>query len=261
MSPPDQTENKGPPSPDNTTTTAPTAAVESTADIADIASTLAATMPEVQEHAVQQAAEQARAAESSPTDKAGARFDPAIHVSGADGKGVLTVRGTWAQKRGRKSNTAGATAAPRAASGNVAGSASQLGASASPAETQKAALTLQSRQAGIAAAEMMFMAGRVIGGEEWLPMKNEKLGLDERAMMHSAFGDYFVATNKVDIPPGAALAFAMCAYMGPRFTMPQTQARFKAIKQKIVQWWINRKLRKQGLTAEVKQKPTADAAK
>ncbi len=81
---------------------AQSAPVESTADLGAIASGLASSMPQVQEHAIQQAEQQAKAAEGAPVDKAGVRFDPSQHVAGADGKGQLTVRGTWAQKRGRK---------------------------------------------------------------------------------------------------------------------------------------------------------------
>lgn len=239
----------------DSTTPETSASGNSTANLNDIASDLASTMPEVQSHAVEQAAAAARAQESAPTDRAGVRFDPSQHDSGPDGKGLMTARGTWRLKRGRKPGTpASNRAAPP--------TGSTMGVTGNPAQEQaKAAQVAQCRIAGASAAEMLFMAGRVIGGDEWLPLKDEKIGLDERGMMQQAFGDYFVATNKKDIPPGAALTFALCAYMGPRFAMPQTRARVSTIKQKLVQWWINRKLRKQGLTAEVKTKAPGDTQK
>lgn len=96
--------------------------------------------------------------------------------------------------------------------------------------------------------------GQVVGGEEWAPMHNKAIGLDERAMMHTAFGDYFVASGKTDIPPGAALTFCVLAYAAPRFAMPKTQTRFQKVKSAIVTWWVNRKLRKQGLDVQVQAK-------
>jgi hypothetical protein len=37
--------------------------------------------------------------------------------------------------------------------------------------------------------------------------------------------------------------------------MPQTKARLSGLRAKIAQWWINRKLRKQGLSATVNASP------
>jgi hypothetical protein len=203
-------------------------------------------MPQVQEHAVNKAQEESNAQANSPVDKAGTRFDPALHETGPDGKGILGVRGNWRAKRGRK------TGGP--VSGSVAGST--LGAPTGPtAQDVKAAQNeQQSRIAGAAAAQMLFVAGRVIGGEEWAPRKDEKTGVDEEALLTSAFGDYFKAKDVKDIPPGAALAFVLMMYAGPRFTMPQTQQRVKSFKARIVQWWVNHKLRKQGLRASVEQR-------
>lgn len=228
---------------------------QSTADLGAIASDLAGSMPDVQQHAVDMAAQELQARESAQTDKAGVSFDPSVHVVGADGKGVLTVRGTWAQKRGRKAGNAGSVQ-PVTKPGN-----SVLGGPAAPQSPQQAqAMQLQhqeaqSRQAGVAAAEMLFMAGRAIGGEEWEPATDAKIGLDERAMMRQAFGDYFVASGKTDIPPGTALAFCIIAYAAPRFAMPKTQSRFQRVKGAIVTWWTNRKLRKAGYDVQVQQKP------
>lgn len=218
-------------------------AAESTADLDQIASGLADEMPAVQQHAIDQAQEMQKAAENSATDKTGAAFDPAVHVTGPDGKGVLTTRGTWAQKRGRK-----AGAANSVATGSTL-AAPRAGAAASPAV---ATAEVQARAAGVMAAELIFSTGVIIGGDEWQPRKDEKLGLDERAMLQSAMGEYFVATGKVDIPPGLVLSFTILAYAAPRFTMPKTQSRFAAVKAKVAQWWMNRKLRKAGLTAEVR---------
>lgn len=229
---------------------APTSTGESTADLGSIASGLVSNMPEVQEHAVAEAEKLQQSAESSPTDKSGARFDSALHAVDSDGKPITTTRGTFALKRGRK---AGGSAKP----GMVASGSTMPATGVSKTDSDKAAKEVAARTAGAGAAEMLFMAGRVLGGEEWIPMLKPDMGLDERAMMHGAFGDYFVATGKTDIPPGVALSFAVCSYVGVRLAMPQTQSRFKTAKAKITAWWINRKLRKQGLTAEVKPAPAS----
>lgn len=221
-----------------------------TSDLAGIASDLAASMPEVQEHAVSRAQEEANAQANGPTDKSGARFDPAVHQTGPDGKGVIGARGNWLLKRGRKAGTANTAA-------NVASTLPIPPA----VDTKKAEAEHQARIAGAAAAQMLFVAGRVIGGEEWAPRKDEKTGVDEEALIAGAFGDYFKAKDVKDIPPGAALAFVLLMYAGPRFTMPKTQERVKSIKARIVQWWVNRKLRKQGLKASVAPRGTEVASR
>lgn len=218
-----------------------------TADLSVIASHFATSMPEVQGHAIQKAADDAAQLADGPTDRNGTRFDPAIHATSADGKGTLTARGTWAIKRGRKPGVAG----------NVANAQPQstLGTPNKPVDAKKIADDAASRNAGVAAAEMFLVAAQVAGGEEFAPIKDDKSGRDERAMMHEAFANYFAATGKKDIPPGAALGFAMLAYLAPRAFMPQTKARLSGLRAKIVQWWVNRKLRKQGLTATVNASP------
>ena len=212
------------------------------ANLSDIASHFATSMPQVQDHAIQKANDDAVALANGPTDRAGARFDPAIHAAGPDGKGILTVRGTWSVKRGRKAST-----------GNVANAqpSSTLATPNKPVDAKKAADDAASRNAGIAAAGMFIVAMRAVGGEEFTPVVDEKTGHNEPAMLQGAFADYFAATGKKDIPPGAALSFAILAYIAPRLFMPQTKARLSTFKSKIVQWWVNRKLRKQGLTATV----------
>jgi len=234
---------------------APVDARESSADVEQLATTLATSMPDVQEHAVAQAAREQQATESAQTDKSGALFDPAIHVAGADGKPTITVRGTFALKRGRKSPSASAApSAPSARNSMLGGPAAPPSPQAMQMQQQQAQ-EAQSRAAGVAAAELLFMCGRMIGGEEWEPMQNKAVGLDERTMMHGAFGDYFVASGVKDIPPGAALTFCICAYIAPRFAMPKTQTRYQKVKGAIVTWWVNRKLRKQGLEVQVQTKP------
>jgi hypothetical protein len=238
---------------------APAGGGESTADVEQIATALAGSMPDVQEHAVAQAQREQQANDAAPTDKHGAQFDPAIHVIGPDGKGVLTVRGTWAQKRGRKAGSAApVTNGASVRNSTLGGPAAQPSPQAAQLAQQQAQQA-QARAAGVAAAEMLFMIGQTIGGEEWRPMADKAIGIDERATMHQAFGDYFVASGKTDIPPGAAYAMMQKVSAAPRFAMPKTQTRFQKIKGAIVTWWVNRKLRRQGLEVQVQAKPAEPA--
>lgn len=216
---------------------------------------LATTMPEVQAHAVQQAA--AEAIEAQGKDSSGAVFDPAIHATGPDGRGMLNASGVFAKKRGRKAGQASPAAEKTLGSAQKPAPAGVSGESRIGGVVDKAQLAAQAtsqaqcRAAGIAAAEMLFAVGQVLGGEEWAPAKNASLGTDERAMMHSAMAEYFVAKGVSDIPPGAALSFCIIAYAAPRFAMPKTQSRWQAAKSFVATWWINRKLRKAGLEQRV----------
>lgn len=216
-------------------------------DLAGVAADLAQTMPEVQEHAVQQARLFAEQAAASPVDKAGAVFEPAIHAVDATGAPVMTAGGAYAKKRGRKSATPGAAQSTMPAAKSPPGTAMP----ASPGAQTMMAQQQAARIAGIQAAGLVFAVGTIIGGEEWHPRIDPKIGLDEKSMMESAMGDYFVSQGKTDIPPGVALAFVMLAYAAPRFAMPKTQSRVATVKAKVVQWWTNRKLRKMGMTANI----------
>ncbi len=245
---------------ENGATGAPVDGNESSSDVEQIATQLASSMPDVQEHAVAQAAREQQIAESAQTDKNGAQFDPAIHVAGEDGKPVITVRGTFALKRGRKS-TGATNPQPAPARASVLGGPAAPPSPQALQMQQQQAQEAQSRAAGVAAAELLFMCGRMIGGEEWEPMQNKAIGMDERTMMHGAFGDYFVASGVKDIPPGAALTFCICAYVAPRFAMPKTQSRYQKVKGAIVTWWVNRKLRKQGLEVQMQAKTSESEKK
>lgn len=216
---------------------ADTGGTHPTADLSAIANGLASSMPEPQEHAINKAAEEVANAAQNPVDKSGTRFDPAIHETGPDGKPVTGVRGNFRAKRGRKGGGAASVMASTGAS--------------SPVDAKKAEAARQSLLAGGAAAQMLITAGMLLGGEEWKPVKDEKAGIDEQAILAGAFGEYFKTKEVKDVPPGVALTFALMLYIAPRFAMPQTQAKVSTLKARIVQWWVNRKLRKKGLTATV----------
>jgi hypothetical protein len=219
-------------------------------DLASVAGALAGDMPDVQPHAIEQArrdADETQAvAASAPVDDKGTRFDPALHSVDAAGNPVKTAKGTWSLKRGRKGGVGstlatGAKSTPGASSANVA----------------QASDDALARAAGTQAAELVFLAGMIVGGEEWAPRTDHKVGLDERAMMQQAMANYFAATGKKDIPPGMALSLAIVAYAMPRLGMPKTRTRVAGLKDWLASKWLAWRARRglKGQTANASETP------
>lgn len=217
--------------------------------LSGIADTLVDQMPDVQEHAISEAGEQARAeAAIGPVDTDGNPFDAGIHKVSPDGTPTLSPKGKLIKKPGRK---AGSTGAPRSTVGGQGNSViSQTATGPSASDVQR----MQARQAGNAAANLLMTVGIITGGEEWQPRHDVQSGLNEKLMLEQAFGDYFCAKGITDIPPGFALTFAIFGYALPRLTMPKTQTRMGKAKGAIKKWWINRKLKKHGMKAEETEK-------
>jgi len=197
-------------------------------------------MPDVQEHVVENHHAQQAELEnenSQSTDKRGTQFDATIHAIEEDGSPKFTAAGYFAKKRGRGSATA----------------KSKLGTAQTENVDNSAQLAkAKQKAAGQAAANSLIMLGVVIGGEEWNPIYNEQHGINEKANLENAFGEYFEQKGLDDIPAGVALTIAVMGYMLPRFTMPKTQARTSTAWSKMKKWYINRKVKKHGLkTAEL----------
>lgn len=204
-------------------------------DISAIADDILSSMPPPQPAAMEQARAENAVTESPlvtdvEKDDTGVVWNPEIHATGADGKGVKTAKGEWRRRRG------------------AAGRSSVVGRHGAvdvpPAQLKDQA----ARAAGVACAHSLFMFGRMIGGEEWAPRKivdSGKTLLDESAMMEQAWGDYFVATGRTDFPPGLALTMACSAYILPRFTMPLTKTRIQKAKEWIVHKYVSWKMRKE----------------
>ena len=192
-----------------------------------IAETLLSEMPEPQEHVIEaeRATDNAPQSEPIQADNRGDTFDPAIHVTDADGNPVLTKAGNYRKRPGRK-----------------AGSVPTSSIYSEPPPTQ--AEPALPDPAARAAADTLFTLGVTLGGEEWLPIQSPETGLDERAEMIGAFDAYFKAAGIVDIPPGLALSIAVGGYALPRFTQPKTRTRMQRAKDRVAAWWLKRKARK-----------------
>lgn len=219
------------------------------ASIDSIADNLSQNMPDVQPHAI----DHERAQNQQKTDqfgelrdKDGNAFDPQIHRTDKDGNPVLSAKDKLIRKPGRKS---GSAAPPRQSV--IADAPGQ-----SPAEIT-ARDDMQMRAAGMAlgkvAANTMISICTLIS-DEWKPTIDEEHGIDERQYLENAFGEYFVATGKTDLPPSWGLGIAISAYAIPRFGKPKTKSRLAQFGSWIKKKYINWKLRKTGLVVSEKNK-------
>jgi len=129
------------------------------------------------------------------TDSGGNIFDSSIHAVDKEGKPLFTAKGLFRKKRQRKKSKIADIPEPDA--------------------------TMAFKACGATTAEMVFIACQGLGGPDWVPRD------EERAYMTEAWTQYYQAKDIKDLPPGVIVATAMISYAAPRFTMPETQSRFK----------------------------------
>lgn len=211
------------------------------ADVNALAATLSAERPDVQPHVI--SAAKAEAASGNKTDKQGNSFDPAIHVAGPDGKGRINSRGLWEAKRGKKPGSPGNGKGPAAPASTAT---SRVGTNEPPPPTKEQL----ARISGAGAANLFLVVAIIVGGDEWKPALDPKIGLDEKAMLEGVFGDYFVATGKTDLPPGWALFAGIGMYAAKRFTMPKTQSRIQRAKSWVAGKILAFRMRKRKSTVQ-----------
>lgn len=187
-------------------------------------------MPKVQAHVVDAAQDEPSTSKVNPVDDHGNAFDPSVHATGADGKGVLLKSGHWRKKRGAaKSAGRNGVVMPGMAPGDI------------------------STKVGGQMADSVFMMGILIGGDEWAPIVDEKTGVNERLQMREAFIAYCHENNVQEFPPGVALAMAMAAYVMPRFAMPKTRTRFSRFKDWAAEKYLAWKRKRTGEPAPTKE--------
>lgn len=217
--------------------------------LSDISGELIETMPDVSDETVASAEADKEAVEGHKSswshlrDRDGNSFDPDHHQTNDDGT-PKTGKGDYLLKRrGRKKGSGNSHHS------SVVSRPGQ-GAQGMQDSGQNANQTAAALESGRAAANLVFAVGMAIGGEEWQPIKDSKHGLDEKLQLESAFGQYFLATGKTDIPPGWALTISLGSYALPRLAMPKTQTRAKSVMGKLKAWWINRKADKELKSAD-----------
>lgn len=168
---------------------------------------------------------------SAPTDKNGKAYDPNTHeISPLTGKAIK-------KRRGGKSGSTSSSVVVN----------SQTSKSSQISTVDKS--VVEARATGKFAASAMIGLCVGVFGDEFNPQKTDTY--DERGYLENAFGDYFVATGRTDLPPSMALVVAIGVYVAPRFTQPKTQTKLGAIKDwaisKYFGWRAKKDLKKQNL--------------
>lgn len=138
------------------------------------------------------------------TDGRGDTYDKGLHLMGEDGKPAMTKRGFFRKKRG---------------------GVSTIAAVDTPSED------LSFKACGSSTAEIIFIMGQSIGGQEWQPTP------DERHYMSDAWTQYYKAKDVKDLPPGLIVATALISYSMPRFAKPITRNRLQRASH-----WLKMKL-------------------
>jgi len=210
---------------------------ENIVSIADVASNLIENEPAISQNAITEHERQEHEKierYSEYVDCDGNHFDPAIHKTTAAGEPTLSTRNKLIKKPGRKpgSNKHSVIHNPNT----------------SP-ELAKPSTSANSRASGVLVARSFVGIASLIS-DEWKPVKSAEYGVDEMAQLENAFGDYFEATGKTDIPPGVALAIAMSGYVLPRLSAPKTKKRVGGFFTGIRKWFARRKLKKAGLEVD-----------
>ena len=152
-----------------------------------------------------------QAEQSTETDADGITFDPELHATDREGKPSLTPLGKFRKKRGASKVATKSDAVKKAQDENAA------------------------RAAGVLAADMMIIGCVNLLGPEWAPIGKEgeqaPVEFNEHDNLRRAFGDYFVARNISDFPPGIALTMALSSYAIPRFVGgKETKTRLAKVK-------------------------------
>lgn len=217
-----------------------------------IADSIIGETPEPQQHAIDQAQADAAAesagdpsgsTEAQETDILGIPWNSEIHATGKDGKGIRTQKGAWRRRKGlggsaSQLNTGRVPSAPR-------------DAKADAAEVARSNSEIQARKGGEMFATILIRISCGIGGESFVPRVIEAPGgikFNEQEMLSGAFGDYFVATGKGDLPPGWALFGALAMYYLPRLSQPEVKKRVGGIagwlKNKVERGYVWFKYRK-----------------
>jgi hypothetical protein len=99
------------------------------------------------------------------------------------------------------------------------------------------------KMTSMAASTLFIHTGCAIFGDEWLPDTAEN---DEKAVLDSAFFEYFKEKDIKDFPVGVALTMAIVGYSAPRFLKPKPQTRTAQFKNKIMAKYFEWRGKKNG---------------
>lgn len=191
-------------------------------EIDSIVGNLSESMPEVSEHAILEAQEQERKNQANSEENV---INNALPPSG-DSFAISPSGEKYDPKTQKVSEKTGKIIKK---SSGVSGSKSKVVAkNTPPAAPTQANPEAAARATGKVAAAFLINLGVGVFGDEFLPEKTEVA--DERAYLENAFGEYFIATGRTELPPIWALSVAIGAYTLPRFTRPKTRSKLAAVR-------------------------------
>jgi hypothetical protein len=173
--------------------------------------------------------------EKGKTDKHGRYFDKDIHQTNKDGTprinkedGFISIKqGAWNRKHVESPKSEIARPLKEVPDASP-------GPEIKPEPVKTSIMTPEI--AGKIAADHTFLIGVLIGGEDWKPIINAEMGINEQDFITQAYTAYFRAAGIIEIPPGWMLIIALSSYAIPRFTMPRTKTRLVRAGQ-----WIKNK--------------------
>lgn len=179
-------------------------------------------------------------------DRFGSPFDPAIHITRADGSPSLSKLGKLRRRPGVPDQPE--QEHEREEGQSSAWAPDDSGSILADSPTETARKDAAADMTGRCAANLLITLGVTLGGDEWQPRSVPELGLDERGQLETAFSEYCRVQGIDDIPPGWALTIAVASYALPRVTMPKTRSRLGRFKDwvgsKVLGWRSRRKAAK-----------------
>ena len=184
-------------------------------------------------------------AADAPRDSLGRAFDPEKFAADSTGRPKVDSKGRfYSNKLGAKKGAAASSSStppPPSAPQSFIPTDPAPGSTAAP---PPAAAPASSSSAPAAAnIDRFAMLGDVytraalagamaVFGDEWEPDD-----ASEYAALRDSVAAYLRATNRDDLPPGYALAFAALTYAGKRVPRPKTQTRIAGFVAGVKAWW------------------------
>lgn len=156
-------------------------------------------------------------AQGTPNDG----FDPSIHATDEHGNPKKNADGTFSKRRGRKPG-----------SGN--------GKSSANPEAVVNTEASQAQALGVMTAQVQFALCQGFIGPEWKPTPNEECSIA------TAWGQYYLATGRTDMPPSMIVLAATLSYAHPRLQAENTQSKLR----KFINWFKVKILRRKTVSNE-----------
>lgn len=180
-------------------------------------------MPEVTGHG-REVIEENRALGDDPSDlddselnalgDGGDVFSPDVHEVDDGGNPIKNSDGSFRRKRGRKKGV------------NYGGTEIVVSDEA------------KAKAAAVASVDTMIALCRGVFGEEWSPVYDKKLGIDERANLISAFEAYYVQAGVISIPPSLGIVIALGAFALPRTQLENTKGKLAKFSGWVKGWFV-----------------------